>query len=115
MPTLYWKSTCKTSRKVRTSLCDVHADLGCRNYASIPLTVDEVRRLVVAAGGVPAVLNTAHAFAKAERWECDPPTVEIFVAAAAADANLLRRPILLAGRQAVVGDQVQAMLALIAG
>ena len=70
---------------------------------------------MVAAGGVPAVLNTAHAFAKAQRWECDPPTVETFVEAAAADSNLLRRPILLAGRQAVVGDQVQAMLALIEG
>ena len=113
MPTLYWKSTCKTSRRVRDALCDVHPDLGCRNYANVPLTTEEVSRLVQAAGGVAAVLNKTHADAKAHRWAAEPPSVETFVAAAATDANLLRRPILLAGRQAVVGDHVPEMLALI--
>ena len=113
MPTLYWKSTCKTSRRVRDALCDAHPDLGCRNYANVRLTSDEVTRLVLAAGGVANVLKTAHAIAKAQRWDDAPPSVETFIAAAAKDANLLRRPILLAGRQAVVGDHVLEMLALI--
>jgi arsenate reductase-like glutaredoxin family protein len=78
-----------------------------RNYASKPLTADEVRAIVAAAGGVAAVLNGRHERAKTGGWKEAPPPVETFVAATVADANLLRRPIVLAddGRVVVGKDE----------
>ncbi len=114
MATLYWKSTCTTARNVRAALRAVHPDLGDRNYAKDPLTLAEVRTLVAAAGGVAAVLNTTHAIAKEGGWKASPPDVETFAAAAVAECNLLRRPILLVGDRALVGNQAPAMLAALA-
>lgn len=111
MPILFWKSTCTTARNVRAALRAVHPTLGDRNYAKDPLTLAEVRTLVVAAGGVATVLNTTHALAKERGWKANPPDVDTFAAAAAAECNLLRRPILLVGERALVGNQVSAMLA----
>ena len=78
-----------------------------RNYASKPLTADEVRAIVRAAGGVAAVLNARHERAESGGWKETPPSIETFVAAAVADANLLRRPIVLTddGRVVVGKDE----------
>ncbi len=111
MPTLYWKSTCTTARTVRATLRAVHPDLGDRNYAKDPLTAAEVRTLVAAAGGVAAVLNSRHALAKERGWGTTPPDAGTFAEAAVADCNLLRRPILLIGDRAFVGNVPEAMLA----
>lgn len=74
-----------------------------RNYAKDPLTADEIRAIVTAAGGVGPVLNTTHATAKARDWKANPPSMEDFVAAALPEPNLLRRPIVLVGGRVVVG------------
>jgi arsenate reductase-like glutaredoxin family protein len=110
MPTLYWKSTCTTARNVRAALRAVHPALPDRNYGKEPLTPDEVRAIVTAAGGVGEVLNTRHEIAKERGWKQQLPEVETFVQAAVAECNLLRRPILLVGGRAIVGDQREAML-----
>ena len=55
------------------------------------------------AGGVAAVLNTRHATAKANGWADKPPSAAEFAKAAAAEPNLLKRPIVVAGDKVIVG------------
>jgi len=73
------------------------------NYAKTGLDEATVKSLVAAAGSVGAVLNTRHATAKEKGWVESPPDVATFAKAVAKDANLLRRPILLVGKKAIVG------------
>lgn len=112
--TLYWKSTCTTAREVRSILRARHPALGDRNYAKDPLTLVEVLTLVTAAGGVAQVLNTRHEVAKARGWKDTAPDPSTFAAAVLLDSNLLRRPILLVGDRALVGNQPEAMLQALA-
>ena len=102
MPTLYWKSTCTTCRDVRAALLARNpVGLTEKNYSRTPLQLDEVRA-IVAAAGVPTLLNATHEIAKARGWKANPPDAETFAQAAAAEPNLLRRPILLVGDRAWV-------------
>ena len=73
------------------------------DYAKKPLDDATVRAIVAAAGSVAAVLNTRHATVKAKGWADKPPDVATFVKAVLAEPNVLRRPILLIGRRAIVG------------
>lgn len=82
------------------------------DYARKGLDEATVLRIVAAAGSVAAVLNTRHETAKARRWKDAPPSPEAFAKAVAAEPNLLRRPILLLGRRAIVGFDREAYAAL---
>ena len=73
------------------------------NYARTGLTEQQVLDIVARAGSVAAVLNTRYATAKQNGWATAPPTAAVFARAVAADANLLRRPILVAGDRVIVG------------
>lgn len=73
------------------------------NYAKTGLDEDTVKSLVTKAGGVKAVLNTRHAIAKEKGWVDSPPDAESFAKAVVKDVNLLRRPIVLAGKKVIVG------------
>jgi len=73
------------------------------NYAKTGLTEATVLSIVAAAGSVAAVLNTRHATAKAKGWATAPPSAEVFAKAVAAEANLLRRPIVISGTRVIVG------------
>jgi arsenate reductase-like glutaredoxin family protein len=87
-----------------------------RNYAKVPLTEAEVAELVDAAGGVAAVLSTRTAEAKERGWTAtSPPDRAAFVAAAAVNNNLVRRPILIAGERVVVGNDAPAIRAALGG
>jgi arsenate reductase-like glutaredoxin family protein len=91
-------------------------ELDERNYAKEALTAAEVEELIALAGGVGQVLSTRNAIAKERGWTAEaPPTREVFVAAAAADNNLLRRPILVRGGRVVIGKDPAAIRALLAG
>ena len=74
-----------------------------RNYARTGLDEATVREIVAAAGGVEAVLNKCHETAKARGWDARPPGAAAFATAVAAEPNLLKRPILVAGKKVVVG------------
>jgi arsenate reductase-like glutaredoxin family protein len=67
--------------------------------------IDEatVKDLVTRAGSVAAILNTRHALAKEKGWVQNPPDAATFAKAVVKDVNLLRRPILIAGKKFVVG------------
>lgn len=73
-----------------------------RNYAKDPLTRAEIDA-ILAAGSVAAVMNTRHAVARERGWAESPPSREAFAEAVLVEPNLLRRPIVLAGGQVVVG------------
>jgi arsenate reductase-like glutaredoxin family protein len=78
------------------------------NYAKAPLAEATVLSIVAAAGSVAAVMNARHATAKARGWVASPPTAEVFAKAVAADANLLRRPIIVDGNRVIVGFDREA-------
>jgi len=73
------------------------------NYAKTPLAEDVVKTIVAKAGSVAAVLNTRHAIAKENGWATSPPDADTFAKAVAKDVNLLRRPVVIAGKQTIVG------------
>lgn len=73
------------------------------DYARKPLDAAVVEDVVARAGGVAAVLNTRHATVNARGWKDRPPAVAEFVRAVVAEPNLLRRPILIAGKELVIG------------
>ena len=73
------------------------------NYAKTGLDDKTVRAIVAAAGSVGAVLNTRHATAKEKGWVASPPDVDTFVKAVVKDVNLMKRPIVIAGKKAIVG------------
>lgn len=83
-----------------------------RNYSKTPLTAEEIREIVTAAGGVRPILNTSHATAKTHGWKDAPPLIEVFVAAAVLEPNLLRRPIVVANGRVVVGKSEAGWRAL---
>jgi arsenate reductase-like glutaredoxin family protein len=73
------------------------------DYARKALDEATVRAIVDKAGAVAAVLNTRHAVAKEKGWVSEPPDAATFAKAVAKEPNLLRRPIVLVGRRAIVG------------
>lgn len=73
------------------------------DYGKTGLTAETVEALVARAGSVSAVLNTRHAIAKEKGWVDKPPSPAVFAAAVVKDVNLLRRPILIDGKQMIIG------------
>jgi arsenate reductase-like glutaredoxin family protein len=73
------------------------------NYAKAGLDEATIREIVKAVGSVGAALNPRHALVKERGWEAKPPSIDELVTAAVADANVLRRPILVAGKKVIVG------------
>jgi arsenate reductase-like glutaredoxin family protein len=73
------------------------------DYAKTGLTADTVLELVKKAGGVAAVLNARNAVVKEKGWVAKPPTPEAFAAAVVKDVNLIKRPILIDGKQMIIG------------
>lgn len=88
------------------------------DYGRRPLTEAHLQR-ILAAAPVAAVMNTRHERAKAGGWSVAPPDRDTFAAAALAEPNLLRRPILVVERggalRALVGNCPQEMIDLLRG
>jgi arsenate reductase-like glutaredoxin family protein len=116
--TLFLKSTCTTCRDtkalIQTIVGDGGAEVAFRDYAKKPLERAEVEQIVALAGGSAKVLNTRHAAAKERGWKDTPPAAEAFIAAVLDEPNLLRRPILVKGKQIVVGKDEAAIRTLLA-
>ena len=91
---------------------DLQVELQEVNYARTGIDEATVRAIVAKAGSVAAVLNTRHAVAKAQGWATSPPSVAELARAVAADANLLRRPIVIAGDRVIVGFDAKAYATL---
>jgi arsenate reductase-like glutaredoxin family protein len=83
-------------------------DIKQRDYAKKPLTSAEIGGLVKLAGGVVPLLSTRNAIVKERGWNVEPPDAKAFIEAAAADNNLLRRPIVVVGKRVIVGKDEAA-------
>ena len=86
----------------------VHTDSEALSLAASDETEDlafspEVVVTPADAGGVAAVMNARHATAKEKGWAEKPPPPSEFARAVAKEPNLLRRPIVVAGNQVIVG------------
>lgn len=88
-------------------------DIEERNYAKEPLKKTEIKRIVDTVGSVADVLNTRHEVAKENGWKAKAPAKATFVNAAFEEPNLLRRPVVIRGQQAVVGFDEEALRALL--
>lgn len=73
------------------------------DYAKKPLDEATVKDLVDRAGGVAAVLNARNKDVKEKGWNDNPPDAATFAKAVVKDVNLLKRPILVAGKKIIVG------------
>jgi arsenate reductase-like glutaredoxin family protein len=82
------------------------------DYGKTGLTAATVEDIVAKAGGVAAVMNARHATAKEKGWDKKPPSASVFAKAAAAEVNLLKRPILIDGNAVIVGFNKTAYAAL---
>lgn len=85
-----------------------------RNYAKEPLKRAEIVAILNAVASVGDVVNTRHAIAKEKGWKVKPPSKTAFVRAALEDANVMRRPVLMVGKRAVVGRDEDAVRDLLA-
>ena len=79
-----------------------------RNYAKEPLKAKEVKE-ILAVVPVAEALNTRHKTAKENGWKEKAPSKTAFTKAVVEENNLLKRPILLKGKQYVVGKSEQAI------
>jgi arsenate reductase-like glutaredoxin family protein len=108
--TLFWKSTCTSCRSARAFVRKVgNGTVAERNYAKDPLTRAELEAIVDSAGSVAELVNTRHAAAKQNGWKARPPSRTTFIKAALEDANVLRRPIVVRGARAVIGNDEDAI------
>ena len=80
-----------------------------RNYSKDPLTKSEVEAILKVAPSVAAVLNTRNKTVKEKGWKENVPSKAAFTAAVLDDNNLIRRPILIAGKKIVVGKDEAAI------
>ena len=78
-----------------------NVDVDEHNFAKTPLDEATILAIVKAAGGVGSVVNRRHAVAK--EWGDSLPTAAEFAREASKEPNLLRRPILVAGKKVLVG------------
>ncbi len=58
------------------------------------------------------MVNTRHEVAKAKNWKEKPPGLDEFAKAVAKEPNLIRRPILIEGKKAIVGFDEEAYSAV---
>jgi arsenate reductase-like glutaredoxin family protein len=79
-----------------------------KNTAKVALTAQDLGVIVSAAGSVAAVLNLRHAIAKARGWASAPPTIDELAEVAAAEPNVIRRPILIVEGRAIIGFDREA-------
>jgi Spx/MgsR family transcriptional regulator len=99
----FWKSTCTTCRDARTFLRnDLGAELDERDYAKIPLSAAELKELF--AGRDPRdYLNPRSPAYKAMNLSGKSLTEEQALALMAQEPNLIKRPIVIAGKQMLAG------------
>ncbi len=98
-----WKSTCTTCRDARSFLLkDLGAELDERNYARVPLSAAELKDLF--AGRDPRdFINPRSPAFKEMRLAGKSLTVAQAFALMVQEPNLIKRPIVVVGKQIIVG------------
>jgi arsenate reductase-like glutaredoxin family protein len=94
---------------------ELGADVEERNFAKEPLSRKELTAIVAAVGEVAALVNTRHKVAKERGWKDKAPAKTTFIKAVLEEPNLIRRPVLVRGKRAVVGKDEDAVRELLGG
>ena len=99
----FWKSTCTTCRDARSFLRnDLGAELDERDYAKVPLSTTELKDLF--AGRDPRdYLNPRSPAYKAMNLAGKSLTSDQALALMAKEPNLIKRPIVVAGKEMIAG------------
>ena len=99
----FWKSTCTTCRDARIFLRnELGAELDERDYAKLPLTESDLKDLF--AGRDPRdYLNPRSPAYKAMNLAGKALTPDQALALMAKEPNLIKRPIVIAGKQMLAG------------
>ena len=88
-------------------------DIPHRNYSKEPLTKAEIGQILAGVKSTAEVLNTRHKTAKENGWKDKAPSKAAFTKAVLEENNLLRRPILVKGKQAIVARDLDAVRELL--
>jgi arsenate reductase len=112
----FWKSTCTTCRDARSFLRnDLGVELDERNYAKNPLTEAELKALFDGAGLDPRpFLNPKSPAYKKMGLAGKTLSASEAIKLMARDLNLIKRPLLIAGKTVIAGfdrDRLRAALA----
>ncbi|MBI3271674.1 MAG: hypothetical protein HYZ53_21970 [Planctomycetes bacterium] len=110
---LYWKPTCVGCRRARWFLQDLGVAFDERDVIKNPLTLEELDKLIGGANPVD-FLSPKNPKVKAKGYIQNPPPRAELLSLLAADANLLRRPIVTVGAKLVVGWDEKQLKALLA-
>ncbi len=99
----FWKSTCSTCRDARSFILkDLGAELDERNYARVPLSAAELKDLF--AGRDPRdFINPRSPAFKAMGLADKSLTVAQAYALMVKEPNLIKRPIVVVGKQIIAG------------
>lgn len=108
-PRLLWKKTCDTCRKARTWLHGVtpEGSVEEREINAAPLTEAELDALI-GARDVKPFLNTRNELYRERKMSKSQPTRAEALRLIAANPNLLRRPLLIKGKDIAYGFDADA-------
>lgn len=96
------KPSCTTCRKARSFLEKHGAKLELRSLDDEPLSEAEIERLIGTRDYVP-FLSTRNELYRSRRMKEKPPSRSEAIRLMAANPNLIRRPLVVRGKQIVLG------------
>ncbi len=102
MTRFYYKSTCSTCRTARKLLQSLGATVEERDMSREPLTAEELR-VLVGERDVTPFLNPRNEDYRARGLKQNPPSRDEAIALMAANANLVRRPLLVTPEETIFG------------
>lgn len=102
-----WKSTCSTCRQAKSFLTEHGINTEARDLKKQPLTLVEAQA-VLRLRPLQDLLNFRHDAAKKGKWKKRLPSLDDAASAVADDVNVLRRPILVADGNVLVGFDADA-------
>jgi len=110
--TLYEKPTCTTCRSVKRILTEHGVEINSVNYFEQPLTAQELKRLLQAAGVRPADAVRKNESAYREFVAGKELSEDELINLMAAHPELIQRPIVVRGDQAVLARPVERLAPL---
>ena len=108
----YYKSTWTTCRKARSFLQSKKVNLHERDYNKEPLNEKELKELI-GERDIQLFLNTRNELVRKLVWKKNPPSKSEFIKQAVKDPNVIKRPIILKGKELVTGFKEEEVLPLI--
>jgi Spx/MgsR family transcriptional regulator len=105
----YWKSTCSTCRDARNFILnELGAEVEERNYAKVPLTMDELKALFKDADPRDYINPKSPAF-KALSLKGKAMTQGQALNLMAQEPNLIKRPVTVVGKKIIAGFNRDAL------